>query len=284
MDGSIPMQNKIANSVVNLFPSSDFKMTDKKYFIGFCAFWIFIACLEFGQDYISAWLNDSLFVVEESLSYKLFWILFIPFSIVLQYCITKADEIFPKWPYFVWNMFLAISITVLHLMLFSVILFGISNIIHEDPFTLVFLIYEKLSTRLYLGLSIYFALSTLFILVRYRKSKNQTPKAIPTTITVKNGKKSTIVDIKEINWIGSDGAYLDIHSTDQKHIVLNSLKGIIKTLPSNFKRIHKSTIINLDKIKELHSRGNGDYDVIMEDDHVLRLSRNYTEQLKGNLL
>lgn len=66
--------------------------------------------------------------------------------------------------------------------------------------------------------------------------------------------------------------------------MLNSLKHIIKRLPENFKRIHKSTIVNVDYISEFKSRGNGDYDVIMNDGSVLRLSRNYREELKGHIL
>lgn len=93
-----------------------------------------------------------------------------------------------------------------------------------------------------------------------------------------------MVDIADIKWIGSDGAYLDIYTTSQKHVVLDSLKNVIKTLPDNFKRIHRSTIVNIDHIKKLQSRGNGDYDVIMKCGKTLRLSRNYAPSLRGLLL
>ncbi|MCW9705983.1 LytR/AlgR family response regulator transcription factor [Fodinibius salsisoli] len=251
----------------------------------FCGFWFFIAILEFGQDYISAILNGNAFIVVESLSYKLFWLLFIPLSLALNYSFTKADKFFPGLQPFVFKLILILFITSIHLILFSFILFGISNLIHEDPVTLMYLIYEKLSTRLYLALSIYFSLSVFSFVIRRIKPQGKADQKIASkTITVKNGKSSKIVDIVDIKWIASDGAYLDIHTTDKKYIVLDSLKNIIKTLPENFKRIHRSTIVNMDNIKELKSRGNGDYDVIMDDDRLLRLSRNYRKQLKGDLL
>jgi len=272
-------------SFTSFFPQGNFVMENKRYFIGFCLFWLFIALLEFGQDYISAMLNDNAFIIAESLSYKLFWLLFIPLSLVLNYSFAKAERFFPGLSNIAFITFLVLFITSIHLILFSFILYGISNLIQRDPVTLLYLIYEKLSTRLYIALSVYIVLSFLYSLVKHRRLEHEASlQVIPKTITVKNGKSSTIVDIADIQWIGSDGAYLDIHAADQKHVVLGSLKNIINNLPDNFKRIHKSTIVNIDRIKELKSRGNGDYDVIMDDDQVLRLSRNYTKPLKGNLL
>lgn len=257
----------------------------KIYFLGFCIFWLVIALLEFGQDYISAMLNDGSLIIAESLSYKLFWPLFIPLSIVLDYGISKADRSFSGIPYVIFVTILITLITIVHLFVFSLSLFGISNLIHETPWTLVYLLFEKLSTRLYIALSVYLSLAILFFLVRRRRFQKKTDQKIfPKTITVKNGKNSVIVDIADIKWIGSDGAYLDIHTAGRKHVVLDSLKNIIQKLPDNFKRIHKSTIVNIDGINKLRSRGNGDYDIIMNDGQVLRLSRNYTKQLKGKLL
>lgn len=276
---------KNTNSFTSLFPPRDFNAMGKRYFVSFCAFWLFIALLEFGQDYISAMLNGNPFVIAESLSYKLFWLLFIPLSLALHYSFTKAERFFSGVQDFVFKTILLLFITSIHLILFSLILFGISNLIHEDPVTLLYLLYEKLSTRLYIALSIYSVLSVLYSLVKRRKSQEETnQQRAQKTITVKNGKSSIIVDIADIKWIGSDGAYLDIHTTEKKHVVLDSLKNIIKSLPSNFRRIHRSTIVNIDRIKELKSRGNGDYDVIMDSGQELRLSRNYAKPLKGILL
>lgn len=262
-----------------------FSSGQKRFFLIFCAFWLFVALLELGQDYISALLNDNSFVIVESLSYKVFWLLFIPLSVSLDYGYAKAGNFVSGIPYLTLSAILVLFVTLVHLIAFSLILFGISNLIHEDPVTLLFLLYEKLSTRLYIALSVYTVLSVLYLLYRHRKSRieNREPEK-PSAITVKNGKSTVLVDVDDIKWISSDGAYLDIHTESKKHVVLDSLKHIIKELPDNFKRIHKSTIVNIEGIRELKSRGNGDYDVVMDDEAVLRLSRNYTKQLKGILL
>ena len=268
------------------FPSAGlFSAEHKRYFIGFCAFWILITFLEFGQDYISSILQDTAFRMGESLSYKLFWPLFIPFFILLDFGLAKSGKALTGALYVFGVILQIIAVTLMHLLVFSMILFGVSILIHEDPVSLILVLYEKLSTRLYIAFSAYAALSVLTLFVKQRRSqqKNQSVD-LPKTITVKNGKSSVLVDIADINWIGSDGAYLDINTETQKHVVVDSLKNIIKSLPDNFKRIHKSTIVNIDRIEKLESRGNGDYDVLLDDNQKLRLSRNYSKSLKGILL
>ncbi|MGN8225139.1 LytR/AlgR family response regulator transcription factor [Gracilimonas sp. BCB1] len=257
----------------------------KKYFIGFCAFWLFIAFLEFGQDYISSVLQDSAFRAGESLSYKLFWPLFIPFFMLLDYGISKAEVLKSRIFVATGIIFQIVLVTIAHLLVFSVFLFGVSILIHDNPMTLLYILFEKLSTRLYIALSVYTALSALTIFVKRRRDKEQKASPVqPQTITIKNGRTNLVVDVNDIKWIRSDGAYLDIFTDSQKHVVLDSLKNIIQSLPDHFKRIHKSTIVNTHRIEELQSRGNGDYDVILDDENQVRLSRNYADALRGNLL
>lgn len=264
-----------------------FPKAQKRIFLGFCAFWLFVALLELGQDYLSASLNGNAFMIGESLSYKLFWLLFIPITLVLYYGFKKAEKTSSRVLFYITGALIVTVSTLVHLAVFSVILFGISNLIHKEPMTLLFLLYEKLSTRLYLALSIYMVLSVLYLLFRHGRALSDswaTQHEQPSTLAVKNGQRTVLVDVADILWIGSDGAYLDIYTGAKKHVVLDSLKHIIKQLPDNFRRIHKSTIVNADHISELKSRGNGDYDVIMNDGRMLRLSRNYAKELKGLIL
>ncbi len=257
---------------------------NKKYLCWLCAFTALIAFLELGQDYISSVLNENYFHPAESLSYKFFWLLFIPFSITQLYLLEKTGKRFSDTAYFAFNTFFIPIITLVHLLIFSLFLFGVSELIHENPWSLPFLIAEKLSTRLYIGLAIYIAFPAIYFLLNSWDPENENHQTYSSTIPVKNGQNTALIDVGNIKWICSDGPYLYIHTSDKKHVVLDSLKNIITTLPGNFKRIHRSTIVNIDIIKKLKSRGNGDYDVILDDDQKLRLSRNYTKPLKGTLL
>lgn len=248
-----------------------------------CAFAVLMAFLELGQDYISSVLNENYFHPAESISYKFFWLLFIPFSVMQLYLLQKIGKKFSRTAYFALNTLLIPVITLAHLLIFSLFLFGVSGLIHENPWTLPFLIAEKLSTRLYIGLAFYIAFPAVYFLLNKREPENKNHQTYSSTIQVKNGQNTALVDVGNIKWIRSDGPYLYIHTPDKKHVVLDSLKNIITTLPDNFKRIHRSTIVNIDIIRKLKSRGNGDYDVILDDDQKIRLSRNYTKPLKGIL-
>ncbi len=251
----------------------------------FCAFWVTVALLELSQDYVSALLNENAFSLGESLAYKGFWLLFIPSTLLLDAGLRRIARRLTAAKYVVSITFLAAFLAFVHLLVFSLFLFGVSVLIHSDPWTIPFLIAEKLSTRLYLALSVYGVLTAgLYLYYRRKGTQADRKKEQPKTITVKNGKRSVIVDTEKILWIGSDGPYLDIHTAEKTHVVLDSLKQIITTLPGNFRRIHRSTIVNIDAIKELKSRGNGDYDVILDGGEELRLSRNYLSSLKGELL
>lgn len=254
------------------------------YLYLFCAFWLLIASLEFGQDYFSSVLNENQFRLAESLSYKLFWLLFIPFSFLLIHSLAQIKKSLSRHVFYGAMALLIFFGTLIHLAVFSLFLHGISNVIHENAWSLSFLITEKLSTRLYISLIFYLLVSVGYIVLTRRKSAKRRQQKYPNTITVKRGRKSILIDTDTIKWISSDGQYLTVHTTDKKHVIIDSLKHIIRTLPENFRRIHRSTIVNVDRIRELESRGNGDYDIIMDDARTLRLSRNYAKPLRGTLL
>ena len=89
----------------------------------------------------------------------------------------------------------------------------------------------------------------------------------------------------KLQWIVSKKDYLEVHTSERKYVIIASLKQLLSTLdPDKFKRIHKSTILNIAAVTEIRSRLTGDYDIITTEGEILRLSRNYAGQLKGNLI
>jgi len=259
----------------------------KRYIYWFCVFGFLMAVLELGQDVISSTLNGNHFRLTESLSYKLFWLLFVPFSILQVNLLQQIESRFSGIIYAVCNAVFVVAVSLVHLITFSLFLFAISNLIHSEPWQLSILITEKLSTRLYISLSVYIVFSVAYFFL-YRQtqwnSRSRNKEESVATIAVKNGQNTILVDVDKIQWINSDGPYLYLHTANRKHVILDSLKNIITTLPDSFRRIHRSTIINVEVIKELQSRGNGDYDIITENGEILRLSRNYAKPLKRMLL
>lgn len=259
----------------------------RKYLKWVAAFWFAVALLELGQDIVSSMLNGNPFWPRESLPYKLFWLLFIPFTPAVLFVVGMVKSLKKTGVRLPFYVLLVAIFSLLHLVLFAFMLFGISNLDGEIGWQLPGLLVEKFSTRLYIVLGVYAIMVWGFIRSagkKKREAENAKTQIYADTIPVKNGRKTKIVNVKSIYWIGSDGAYLVLHTAEKKHLVKGSLKNIITGLPDHFKRIHRSTIVNAKMIGELKSRLNGDYDVILKNGETLRLSRNYSDNLKGTLL
>lgn len=251
-------------------------------------FWLTIAVsllafLEFGQDYIKSVLNNSDYSLMQSLAYKLFWFVFIPFTFLFLRLKNRYNLNKSKKGRVLNNAFLIIVITFLHLLVFSLFLHIVSFEINDKPWPLTYLLTQKLSTRLYLGLSFYIIFSFIYDHFGQKGIKNTSQRNSQNSLLVKSGNKTTLVDTQKINQIVSDGPYIEVHTAENKYVILDSLKNIINTLPENFRRIHKSIIVNIDQIESSKSRGNGDYDLRLKCGKTVRLSRNYAKPLKGIL-
>ncbi|HVF31120.1 MAG TPA: LytTR family DNA-binding domain-containing protein [Pyrinomonadaceae bacterium] len=83
----------------------------------------------------------------------------------------------------------------------------------------------------------------------------------------------------EIDWIEAAGNYVKLHVGRESHMIRETMNGIEAKLdPAKFLRIHRSTVVNIDRIKELHPMFSGDYAVILRNGTELALSRNYRER------
>jgi two-component system LytT family response regulator len=88
----------------------------------------------------------------------------------------------------------------------------------------------------------------------------------------------------EIDWIEAEGNYVNVHTAQKSHLLRESISGLEAQLdPKEFIRIHRSTIVNLRRIKELQPWSHGEYHVILHDGTELMLSRNYRDNLQNVL-
>jgi two-component system, LytTR family, response regulator len=86
---------------------------------------------------------------------------------------------------------------------------------------------------------------------------------------------------EEVDWIEAEGNYVCLHSGKKSHLLRETISTLEGELdPKKFLRIHRSTIVNIDRIQELHSWFHGDYRVVLHDGTQLTLSRNYREKLR----
>jgi DNA-binding LytR/AlgR family response regulator len=97
-------------------------------------------------------------------------------------------------------------------------------------------------------------------------------------IFIKSKLKKLKVFTSRIKWVEAFGDYVKVVTEDEHHMVLSTMKAFTSELPANkFIRVHKSYIVNIDKIDRLNSK----YAEIGED--AIPLSRNRKEELKKAL-
>lgn len=97
-------------------------------------------------------------------------------------------------------------------------------------------------------------------------------------LAVKNAGRTIYLHIDEIDWISAAGNYLELHIGKKTHLIRERLSALeAKIDPEKFVRIHRSTVLNIERIKEVHPLFNGDQVVFLKDSTELTISRNYRE-------
>ena len=103
----------------------------------------------------------------------------------------------------------------------------------------------------------------------------------PRRLTVRTGKKISVVPVDEIDWIEGAGDYARIQAGGRDYLMSERLRTLEETLdPDRFVRIHRSCIVNVDRIRELVHVSHGDYEAVLRDGTRLRVSRTRREELE----
>jgi two-component system, LytTR family, response regulator len=99
-------------------------------------------------------------------------------------------------------------------------------------------------------------------------------------VLVKSRDRLTFLETNEIEWISSEGNYVCFHIQKASYMLRETISNLEKQLnPAQFLRINRSTIININQVKELHQMFHGDYKVILNDNTQFTLSRRFRDRL-----
>jgi two-component system LytT family response regulator len=99
-------------------------------------------------------------------------------------------------------------------------------------------------------------------------------------LVIKAGGRITFLSTDEINWIEADDKYVHLHTGKVSPMVRQTLSAMETQLdPRKFRRIHRSAIVNVERIKELQPLFSGEHSILLEDGTKLTLSRNYRDKL-----
>jgi two-component system, LytTR family, response regulator len=119
---------------------------------------------------------------------------------------------------------------------------------------------------------------------RFFSDAPQTRRAL-TRMAVKNRGRTLFVNVSEIDWIEAASYYACIHVGDTTHIVRRTLQELEQDLDQNkFVRIHRSIIVNRDKVGSLELQSGGEYEVALDSGVRLRLSRRYRKRFQDMFL
>lgn len=100
-------------------------------------------------------------------------------------------------------------------------------------------------------------------------------------ILVKQDGRMFFVKTTDIDWIEADRNYVRLHVGAVAHTIRERISHLEEALdPRLFARIHRSTIVNLNRVREMQQWFSGDYVVILEDGTRLRLSRHYRDRVE----
>jgi two-component system LytT family response regulator len=100
-------------------------------------------------------------------------------------------------------------------------------------------------------------------------------------LPIRQGREIVRVPIESIEWIDAAGDYMCIHAGGQTHILRGTMKELEDILdPNLFQRVHRSTIVNLRRVKSLRAHMNGEYFLTLEGAHELQMSRTYRDKVE----
>lgn len=101
---------------------------------------------------------------------------------------------------------------------------------------------------------------------------------------VKSSGDIYFVRAADIDWVDATGNYVTLHAGGRKHMIRETLKSVEAKLdPRKFVRVHRSAIINLDRLKKLQPYFHGEYVVTLTDGTTLTSSRGYSDRLRSLL-
>jgi two-component system, LytTR family, response regulator len=99
-------------------------------------------------------------------------------------------------------------------------------------------------------------------------------------LAIRDGQKTLRVPTASIRWIEAAGDYMCVHTDGETHVLRATLRELETQLdPVRFQRVHRSTIVNLDRVKALRSHINGEYFLDLDCGHELKLSRSYRDKV-----
>lgn len=102
---------------------------------------------------------------------------------------------------------------------------------------------------------------------------------------IKVDERVIIIKALDVDWISAEDYFIKLHVSGKSHLLRMSMNELEQKLdPEAFLRVHRSTIVNFDRLKELRQTATGEYVVVLRDGTKLKLSRSRRARLQQLLM
>jgi two-component system LytT family response regulator len=108
-----------------------------------------------------------------------------------------------------------------------------------------------------------------------------TPRRFATMLPIRVGRETLRLDVAAIDWIDAAGDYMCVHAAGQTHVLRATMKELEEMLdPEVFQRVHRSTIVNLARVRSLRPHLNGECFLKLESGQEVKLSRSFRDKVE----
>ena len=273
----MPIQINFIKTMTFL-PSIEFKsITNKRLLVLLVSACVILVMLAIFQDFLQSRRRDYAFYFSESLLFNALWIFFPPILLLLKHCLDKYRAINVAH-----TLVAALLALLLHTITVPFWIWSISEVFRSESYSIFKAFSYTVSNDLLKMILIYggFVFSYRHYQARLHSEAKGKKSPALNCIIVKSDTKTERILFDEILMIQAATPYVSIEVKRKHHLQLASLKSIISKLDERFVRVHKSYVINIDKVVSYDSRMNGDYDLKLETGVTIRLSRNYAKRFK----
>jgi len=107
------------------------------------------------------------------------------------------------------------------------------------------------------------------------------PRRYATMLPIRSGRETIRLDVSTIDWIDAAGDYMCLHAAGQTHVLRATMKELEDMLdPVVFQRVHRSTIVNLARVRSLRPHLNGECFLKLQSGQEIKLSRSFRDKVE----
>lgn len=99
-------------------------------------------------------------------------------------------------------------------------------------------------------------------------------------LPIRDDSDTVRVSVASIDWIDAAGDYMCVHADGRTYVLRETMKSLAAILdPKIFQRVHRSTIVNVQRVRRLRPHTNGEYFLTLQDGQQIKLSRSYRDRV-----